>query len=145
MEYLRKLRKAKGLTQKQLGEMCGVSESSINRLETGIRKPGHDLLMKLSQALDCSVDYLVTGKSTLIVSKDDPWFPDDPDVEIFYDAEGNPVEIKKPSELTEGELKQRAREEKLLEAFRQLPPEIQEVVLAQTRGVLQTRKDPDSL
>lgn len=87
MEKLKKLRKARGLTQKQLGEMCGVSESTINRIETGARKPSYELTLKLSRALGCSVDSL-TGRSGLIVRRTDEPFVD---VSETYDDEGNVI------------------------------------------------------
>lgn len=62
MENLRRLRKAKGLTQKELGEMCDVSESMIGLIENGNRKPSYELLLKLGEALDCSVSTLMEGK-----------------------------------------------------------------------------------
>ena len=62
MEHLRELRKAKGLTMKQLGSMVDATESMIQMLETGTRKPGFELLLKLGEALDCSVDELINGK-----------------------------------------------------------------------------------
>ena len=62
MEHLRELRKAKGLTMKQLGSMVDATESMIQMLETGTRKPSFELLLKLGEALDCSVDELINGK-----------------------------------------------------------------------------------
>ena len=59
MENLRRLRKAKGLTMKELGEMVEVSESMIGMIETGKRKPSFELLLKLGEVLDCSVDDLM--------------------------------------------------------------------------------------
>lgn len=63
MENLRALRKSKHLTMKELGDMVGVSESMIGMIETGSRKPGYELLLKLGEALDCSVDNLINGKT----------------------------------------------------------------------------------
>ena len=62
MENLRKLRKAKGLTMKQLGQMTDVSDSMIQMVETGARSPSFELLLKLGEALDCSVDQLLDTK-----------------------------------------------------------------------------------
>ena len=39
MKNLKQLRKAKGFTQKRLGELVGVSESAINQYENGKRLP----------------------------------------------------------------------------------------------------------
>lgn len=62
MENLRRIRKAKGLTMKQLGEMTDVSESAIQMIEVGTRSPSFELLLKLGEALDCSVDELLDIK-----------------------------------------------------------------------------------
>lgn len=64
MKNLRKIRKAKGLTQKQLGALCDLSESSINRIESGQRQPSFETLLKLGEALDCPVDYLLDERET---------------------------------------------------------------------------------
>ena len=44
MENLKPLRKQKGLTMKQLGELVGVSESMIGYLESGERSPSFETL-----------------------------------------------------------------------------------------------------
>lgn len=64
MDNLRQMRIDKGLTMKQLGEMTDVTESTIGMIETGKRKPGFELLLKLSEVFDCSIDDLVYGKKT---------------------------------------------------------------------------------
>lgn len=62
MENLKPLRKQKGLTMKQLGELVGVSESMIGYLESGERSPSFETLLKLGEALDCTVDFLLRGE-----------------------------------------------------------------------------------
>lgn len=62
MKMLREVRKAKGFTMKQLGEMVGVSESAISLYETGKREADFETLLKIGEILDCSVDYLLRGK-----------------------------------------------------------------------------------
>lgn len=53
LRYLRKTRS--NLTMKQLGEIVGVSESAIGYYETGKREPDYETLLKLSEALGCTV------------------------------------------------------------------------------------------
>ena len=56
MNNLRYLRKTKtNLTMKQLGEIVGVSESAIGNYETGKREPDYEMLLKLSEAIGCTV------------------------------------------------------------------------------------------
>lgn len=62
MENLRRIRKEKGLTMKELGKLTDVSESMIQMVETGTRSPSFELLLKLGEALDCSVDELLDIK-----------------------------------------------------------------------------------
>ena len=51
MNIIRELRKAKGLSMKELGQLCGVSESTISNIEKGKRKPSFELLLNLGEAL----------------------------------------------------------------------------------------------
>ena len=56
MNNLRYIRKTKTqLTMKQLGELVGVTESAIYNYEAGKREPDYEMLLKLSEALGCSV------------------------------------------------------------------------------------------
>lgn len=52
---LKEMRKAKGMTQKQLGALCDISESMVSNLESGKKSPSFETLLKLAEALDCSV------------------------------------------------------------------------------------------
>lgn len=66
------LRTKKGLSQKKLAIMTGITEASLSRYENDLREPKITTLVKLSNTLDCTVDYLI-GKSPIadgvIVSK----------------------------------------------------------------------------
>lgn len=64
MENMRKLRKEKGITAKQLAEMVGVSEVSITQYETGNRSPKRDTLLRIAAALGTSVEYLAGKKES---------------------------------------------------------------------------------
>lgn len=50
------LRKAKGLTQAQLAEKTGFSQSNIGRIETGRYSVGLDVLAKIAEALGAKVE-----------------------------------------------------------------------------------------
>jgi transcriptional regulator with XRE-family HTH domain len=60
-ERLKKARQRKGLTQAQLGKLLNVSDATINRYEREQRKPDPEMLRKLAEVLDVSVDYLLNG------------------------------------------------------------------------------------
>jgi len=59
---LRKLRKENDLTQEELGKKLGYNKSNVSHLESGRNKPQLDVLLKLSEIFDITVDYLV-GKT----------------------------------------------------------------------------------
>ena len=49
----------KGFTQEQLGELCELSAAHIGHIERGTRILSVDVLFRISQALDTSIDWLV--------------------------------------------------------------------------------------
>lgn len=58
-ERLRKLRKERNLTQKQLATLVGVKNSVISFYEVGDRTPSPEVLKKLAVALHVSADTLL--------------------------------------------------------------------------------------
>jgi len=48
-------RAAAGLSQRQLAELCGTTQSAIARLERGGRPPRIDTLLRIAEALDCDL------------------------------------------------------------------------------------------
>ena len=44
-----------GLSQQQLAELCGTTQSAIARLESGGRPPRIDTLLRIAEALDCEL------------------------------------------------------------------------------------------
>lgn len=63
-ENIRKTRKAKGLTQRDLADQIKSDASYINRLETGRVNPSIAVLERIANRLECSLDQLVRGKDT---------------------------------------------------------------------------------
>lgn len=59
-EKIRKLRKERGLTQKQLGDLCDINEVQIRRYELGGKNsnPKKETLQKIARALDVSISDL---------------------------------------------------------------------------------------
>ena len=57
-DVIRKLRKQKKYTQKQLGEICGIADSNIRKYETGTQKPKIETLQKIASALGVPVEML---------------------------------------------------------------------------------------
>lgn len=54
-DLIRKYRKEKGLTQKQLGERCGINEANIRKYELGTQNPKIETLNKIAIALNIPV------------------------------------------------------------------------------------------
>ena len=64
---------------KELGKKIGVTESAVQQYEVGKRKPDYEMLLKLSEALDCTVLDLLHGFPKPIEVPDIPlpWEPPD--------------------------------------------------------------------
>ena len=58
------LRKSKGLTQAQLAEKTGFSQSNIGRIETGRYSVGLDVLASIAEALGATVELVTETSST---------------------------------------------------------------------------------
>jgi transcriptional regulator with XRE-family HTH domain len=59
MERLRTMREAKKITQLRLGMELSVSQETISGYETGKAVPPADMLIKLADVLNTSIDYLL--------------------------------------------------------------------------------------
>lgn len=55
---IRASRKAKGISQEKLSELCGISTAHVGHIERGTRIPSLEALFKISQELGVSMDYL---------------------------------------------------------------------------------------
>ena len=53
-ENIKRIRKEKGLTQKKLGELCGIDEANIRKYESGKQNPKIETVERIAIALDCS-------------------------------------------------------------------------------------------
>lgn len=58
---IKKARKERGLTQRQLGSMLDIASTNISFWEQGINKPSTRNLKKLADALNVSIDWLEHG------------------------------------------------------------------------------------
>ena len=59
-EKIRRLRKQKKLSQEALAGEAGINSNHLSRLERGLFKPSIEVLKKLAQALEVSVDSLLS-------------------------------------------------------------------------------------
>ncbi len=62
---LRTLRKRQGLSQGELGNMLGISQSFVARVENGHQKPSVDLILKVSYIFDVCADTLMKDELEL--------------------------------------------------------------------------------
>lgn len=58
-EKLRTLRMRRGLTTRELGELLGVNQSHVTRMEQGQRMPNVAMVMKVAAIFGVTVDQLV--------------------------------------------------------------------------------------
>ena len=63
--YLRKLRKEKNKTTRDIGEVIGYSYSYVASIETGRRKPNEEILEKYIYALSSNSDELIKKKKDI--------------------------------------------------------------------------------
>lgn len=59
LENLRKLREERGLSRREVAEILSVSAAVYTALEQGKRKRGIDLIIKLADYYNTSVDYIL--------------------------------------------------------------------------------------
>ncbi len=59
--YIQNLRKAKGMTQKELATILNISFQAVSKWETGEALPETGILLELCNALDTTADKLLNG------------------------------------------------------------------------------------
>ena len=61
-EFLRELRKGKGLTQEQLAEQFNISRRSVSRWETGSNMPDVVLLIEIADFFEVDIREIIDGE-----------------------------------------------------------------------------------
>lgn len=61
-EFLKRLRKQKGMTQEQLAERFSVSSRTVSRWETGSNMPDLDILIELADFYNVDIREIIDGK-----------------------------------------------------------------------------------
>lgn len=64
MNRIKFLREELNMTQQELADKLNGAKSTVAMYEKGDRKPSMEVLLKLSEIFDCSIDYLL-GKSDI--------------------------------------------------------------------------------
>lgn len=60
-DRIRERRTQLNMTQDQLGERCNTGKSAVSQWEKGSTVPSVETLLLLREALNCSIDWLLTG------------------------------------------------------------------------------------
>lgn len=58
---IRQRRQEMGLSQLELAHQCNITSGNISKMEAGLINPSAQALIKLAEALDCSIDWLLLG------------------------------------------------------------------------------------
>lgn len=66
---IRLIRKTKGLTQRELGELIGINEANIRKYESGRQIPRPETLQKIADALEVKT-YNLTDRNADVTTKD---------------------------------------------------------------------------
>ena len=69
-QKIKKLRTNKGLSQKALGELVGISDSAIAAYENGKKNPGRETVIKLAAALDTDANYFMNDEVDKLTERD---------------------------------------------------------------------------
>lgn len=70
-ENIKKIRKEKGLTQKELGNLCHIDAANIRKYENGKQNPKTETLDKIAAALDVIVYYDHKAHQKRLIAKED--------------------------------------------------------------------------
>lgn len=101
-ENIKKYRKEKKITQKQLSELCGIPVISIGRYERGERNPNIDILTKMATALQVPIDVLCGLKLNPILIEGEDFFlgfENKETGEISYDSMENYLQTEMAKDL----------------------------------------------
>lgn len=66
-EKIKFLRQKARYTQDELADRLSVSKASVSAYERNLRQPSLDVIISLARIFNVSTDYLLTGKSNIII------------------------------------------------------------------------------
>lgn len=105
------LRKEKSMSQSDLAKKAGVSYAQIGRYEIKGSQPPAEVLKKIADALNTTVDYLVSGskdEKAKAALKDAALLQQFKEVEKMNDADKNIIKRLIDAFITKGKIKQLA-------------------------------------
>lgn len=71
-DMIKKYRTEQGLTQKKLGELCGIADSNIRKYESGRQNPKIETLQKIADALGVPVNRFIARSIVIPVRTPTP-------------------------------------------------------------------------
>jgi transcriptional regulator with XRE-family HTH domain len=71
---VKQLRKEKGLTQAELGNLSGIHHTNIGRIENKEMIPQADVLFNIAESLGTTVEWLLTGNTAHTLENDTAGF-----------------------------------------------------------------------
>lgn len=84
---LKKLRKNNGYKQSYVAQELGISEATISKYENGKQDPSYDILIKLANFYNESLDFIFSrDKFVAMVNSDDNIIRVSEDLHIFIDS-----------------------------------------------------------
>ena len=87
--FVRAVREARGLTQREFAEVSGVQQSNISAIETGRRTPSADTLNRLLVACGFELGAVAGDRTIFCPLPLAGWFPDE---DLPAPAAGDPVD-----------------------------------------------------
>lgn len=91
---IKELRKQKGLTQQQLGDLIGVTKVSVCCYENGTRIPNLDTLLDMADIFGVDVSYLV-GRDNFIIAEGNHYYMSKEEVKLIQELRNSPILYKK--------------------------------------------------
>ena len=64
-ERIKELRQTRKISQKQLGDMLGVSDRAVSKWETGLAKPTTENMVRLAKIFDVPLEYFLVSDKTV--------------------------------------------------------------------------------
>jgi transcriptional regulator with XRE-family HTH domain len=95
-ERLKKIRQHMGIKQQDFAYSLNISGGYLSELEKGKKKPGIEILNKLSNKYFVNIAYLFTGKGTLFLRPEDLQKPEheiEPESKLKPQAVGDDIKI----------------------------------------------------
>lgn len=67
--HIRKFRIMNNLTQQELADEINISVGHLSNIERGTKKPGLEVIYKISRAVSCSIDEIIKDDNIAIMTK----------------------------------------------------------------------------